>query len=109
MALEQVSIAAATAVVDYDLLQDSLFRTSQAARRVAAIGMAGSAAALDTIADLFVGTEKVATLYNSAVGANDRDSMFRVGANVPAGQPIRLIIKDAPSTNPINVAMDLIG
>tara|TARA_Y100000310_G_scaffold336001_2_gene419455 strand:+ start:957 stop:1283 length:327 start_codon:yes stop_codon:yes gene_type:complete len=104
--LLQESIAAATAVVGYDLLKDNSLRQSDRARRIVAVGMAGSAAALDTEADLFIGQVKVGNIFNSATGAPDRDSMYRVGAYVPPNQEVHLYVVDAPATNPINPAID---
>ena len=104
----QVSIAAATAVVNYDLLSSAIFRTDGRSRRIVAAGLAGSAAALDTIVRLMVGSNQVATMYNTGTGAPNRDDMFRVGENVPPNTPIHAYVVDAPSTNPINMALDLI-
>ena len=103
----QVSIAAATAVVGYDLAQATTWRVSNLPRRALAAGLAGSAAALDTKVDIFVGNVKVGEMYNSALGAPNRDAMFRIGYLVPAGAPISVIVTDAPATNPINFALDL--
>lgn len=103
----QVSVAAATAAVGYDLAAATTWRIASFPRRMVAVGMAGSAAALDTKVDIFVGNVKVGDLYNSATGAPNRDSMFRVGQMVPAGAPISIIVTDAPATNPINLAVDL--
>lgn len=103
----QVSIAAATAVVGFDLAAGTTWRVSNLPRRALAAGLAGSAAALDTKVDIFVGNVKVGEMFNSATGAPNRDSMFRIGYLVPAGAPISIIVTDAPATNPINFAMDL--
>lgn len=103
----QVSVAAAVGVVGYDLLQGTTWRVSGQPRRLVAIGLAGSAAALDTKVDVFIGNQKVGDMYNSGTGANNRDSMFRVGSIIPAGTPLSVIVTDAPATNPINVSADL--
>jgi len=103
----QVSIAAATAVLGYDLCQNTTWKTSGVPRSIHAAGLAGSAAALDTKVDLFVGDVKVGEFYNSSTGAVSRDTdMFRIGTRVPAGMPITARITDAPATNPINLVMD---
>ncbi|KKK87001.1 hypothetical protein LCGC14_2757620 [marine sediment metagenome] len=68
--------------------------------------MAGSAAALDTKVEVFVGAQKVGDLYNVDTGAVNRDAMFRVGTPVPAGVEVHLFVRDAPTTNPINCAVD---
>jgi len=104
--LGQVSVAAASAVLDYDLLRDQTFKTSQRARRIVAVGLAGSAAALDTKCKLMVGNLEVGVIYNAATGAPTRDHMFRIGAYVPPGAEVYLIVTDAPATNPINASID---
>lgn len=103
----QVSVAAATAVLGYDLAAATTWRVAAFDRIIVAAGLAGSAAALDTKIDIFVGNVKVGDMYNSGTGAPNRDSMFRVGYPVAAGAPISAIITDAPATNPINLALDL--
>ena len=108
MSLQQVSIAAATAVVGYDLLTSAEFQVAPYRRRIVASGLAGSAAALDTLIRLMVGNTEVAKQYNSATGAPDRDAMFRIGEDVPGGTEIRAYIVDAPATNPINLALDIV-
>tara|TARA_Y100000310_G_C20580372_1_gene762670 strand:- start:564 stop:890 length:327 start_codon:yes stop_codon:yes gene_type:complete len=103
--LLQTSVAAATAVVGYDIATPSSLVEAPYPRSIQAIGLAGSAAALDTAVDIFVGQVKIATLYNSATGAPNRDAMFPVGQDVPAGATLRAIVTDAPATNPINLAV----
>jgi len=103
----QTSVAAAVAVVGYDLTRDTTWRIASYARRAQAIGLAGSAAALDTKVDIFIGSVKIGEMYNSGTGAPNRDSMFRAGYPIPAGAPISVIVTDAPATNPINLAIDM--
>ena len=103
----QVSVAAATAVVDYDLLRNTQFKVSSRPRRLVAAGLRGSAAALDTLVALMVGTTEVGRIYNDATGAPNRDAMFRIGARVPPNMEITAKVVDAPATNPINLAVDL--
>ena len=105
----EFSIAAAVAVVGYDLARDTTWQAAQRPRFLRGAALAGSAAALDTIVDIFVDSVKVGELYNSATGAPTRDHLFPVGANVPSGANIKLIDRDAPGTNPINGILDIEG
>ena len=100
------SIAAATAVVGYDLIEGNSLKQSDKPRSLIAAALAGSAAALDTLVDIFVGQVKVGAMYNSAVGAPNRDHLFRIGVYVPANQEIHAYVVDAPATNPINIILD---
>jgi len=106
MSLGQVSIAAATAVVGYDLAQNTYWQQSRRPRRIIAIGLKGSAAALDTKIRLSVDAVQVGDIFNSGTGAPNRDDMFRIGAIVPAGAEVHAFVEDAPATNPINLAVD---
>lgn len=104
------SIAAATAVVGYDLLQNDINNTAQYPRVITRAGLAGSAAALDTVVDLYVGTQVVATLHNVATGAVLSDAHFRdVHKMVGAGEQVRAKVTDAPATNPINIVVEFDG
>ena len=107
-ALEQVSIPAATAVLDYDLLTDAAFKTANYPRRVVAGGCAGSAVILDAGVRLNIDNVYIATLYNSSLLAVTRDDMFRIGEIVPAGASLRAIVFDAAATSAIQLALDLI-
>jgi len=111
MSVEQMSVAAATAVLDYDLMDDApaSVRSAPYDRRLVAAGLAGSAAALDTKIELKIGVGSVGNMYNSSLAAPNRDDMFRLGEFVPANTPIQAIVRDAPATNPINLALDLVG
>lgn len=106
----QVSVAAATAVLGYDLAGDQTWRVSGNNRRLRAMGLAGSAAALDAKVGVFIGNTRIGELYNTSTGAVARNTdMFEGGQNVPAGTPISVIVEDAPVTNPLNFTVDLAG
>ena len=106
MPMEQISIAAATAILKYDLLQDSEFRQSDRPRRIVAAGLAGSAAALDSTVELLIGRTKAARLFNTKTGSPNRDDMMRVGDILPANSELHAIVTDAPATNPLNLFID---
>lgn len=109
MALNVLSVPAATAVVGYDLLTNRPEISSAGRGRVLrSIALTGSAAAGDTVVDIKVGDRTVATLYNSATGFPTNDaSKFDTQYGVPAGSAVSAIVVDAPATNPINLLLDL--
>lgn len=109
MALEEVSVAAAVAVIDFNLLGSSTFRQAGIFRTIRGVALAGSAAALDTLVEIIVGTNVVARCFNKATGAPTRDHLFPVGAGVPANTEVSARIVDAPTTNPINLVIDFGG
>jgi len=102
----EFSIAAATAVIGYDLMGGNSLNQARHDRFLRAAGLAGSAAALDTEVEVFVDQEKVGNIYNAATGAVTRDHMRSLGHYVPAGAQVRVMVKDAPVTNPINGVLD---
>lgn len=109
MALSVVSVAAATAVLGYDLLTARPDIAIGSGRRVLrAIGLTGSTAAGDTSVDFKVGNRIVATLFNSATGFPTADAgKFPTAFNIPPGSPLSVIVTDAPATNAINVLVDV--
>jgi len=109
MALSIVSVAAATAVVGYDLLTNRPDISSSGVRRVLrALALTGSAAAGDTAVDVKVGNRTVASLFNSATGFPTNDaSKFPTSYAVPPGSAVSVIVTDAPATNPINLLVDV--
>ncbi len=107
MGTGQISVAAATAVVGYDLFGDEWFQIMNEERELLGIGVAGSAAALDTLLELFVGTRKVGEYYNKATGAVLMDAhRVSLEEDVESGEMLHLYVMDAPTTNPINVDLE---
>lgn len=102
----EVSVAAATAVVDYDLFRDTTWQTVSYDRVVSSIAVCGSAAAGDTKVALFVDGEKVGEYYNTATGFPTADHDRALEIPVPAGARLSCIVTDAPATNPINVKIE---
>jgi len=102
-----VSVAAATAVVGYDLFQNEVWNVSDRPRRLRGIAVAGSAAAGDAAIDLYIGRYYVGRFYNLATGfPNIADHMIPLKGNlVPAGSKISCVVADAPGTNPINIIL----
>ena len=103
----QFSVAAATAVVNYDLAQNTLWGQSGARRWLNSVGVTGSAAALDTLVRVYAGARWLGDVYNSATGSVQRNSsMFRIGSWVQANEEVHVLVVDAPATNPINGVLD---
>lgn len=104
--IAQTSVAAATAVLGYNLLTGSVFDQVSWPRVLRGAALAGSAAALDAKIEIFIGTNKVAELYNSATGAPNRDHLFPINARIGPGEEVSAIVVDAPATNPLNGLFD---
>lgn len=105
MSIEQVSIAAASAPTQTNLLTNSDMRQAGHRRQITGAALVGSAAAGDTVVEIKVGTRTVARLFNTTTGFPTRDHLFPVLANVPGDSEISAIVTDAPATNPINLLL----
>ncbi len=103
----QVSVAAATAVVGYDMFRDQTWRVAARPRRLRGMAVAGSTAALDSAVDLFVDQFHVGRFYNSAPGFPLVDAhMIPLKGNlVPPGATVSAIVAIAPTTNPLNIIL----
>jgi hypothetical protein len=103
----EVSIAAATAVLGFDMFQNATWKTSAINRIIRAFGLAGSAVVGDCSVSLRVGQTEVVSKFNSALLFPKREEMISVNARVPAGMPIGCIITDAPATSVLNALIDI--
>lgn len=101
------SVAAATAVLEYDLMPVK-YRQSSRPRLVKTFALTGSGAAGDTIVEMSKGKIPLGSKYNSATGFPTRDHTFPINEHIPANDEISLIVKDAPVTNPINLSMEIV-
>lgn len=102
----QVSVLAATAVLDYDLFQNTNWNTASRARIVRGIACTGSTAINDAAFDFFVGQRLIGRFYNTRAGviAPLQEDIIGLGAlAVPVGSKLSAIVADAPATNPLIV------
>ena len=105
MGMGQVSVAAATAALGYDLTTGQIWATSSDDRIITGFAITGSAAAGDTKVDVFIDQVKILEAYNTTTGFPTRDHFYALDAFCPAGSKISVIVTDAASTNPINVVV----
>lgn len=106
MPLEVASVAAATAVVGYDLLTNyPAMRTSGSPRTLDDVALTGSAAAGDSEVSIRVENIQVVRIFNTATGFPTQDAakITLPGYFIPAGSPLSAIVLDAPTTNALNL------
>lgn len=104
MGVGQASVAAATAVVGYDLATGQIWQQSSGDRALTGFALKGSAASADTKVSLFIDTVKIGEFYNTSTGFPNKDDTVTLSDNYcPAGSQIHIYVDDAPATNPINV------
>ena len=108
MAIYEESVAAATAVLGYDMLQNATYKTSAAKRVLRAVSVTGSAAVGDCKVSFRIGQLEVVAKYNGALLFGNKDDMFPVGAVIPAGMPVSAIVVDAAASNALNIVLDII-
>lgn len=97
------SVAAATAVLGYDLMSNSILQSVGYPRVITGIGFTGSNAAGDCMADVIVDGRVYTQLVNIDTGYPNNDEIIPMNIPVPSGSKIIVRITDAASTNPINL------
>lgn len=109
-----VGTAAATAVLNYDLMSSgagSRHKTARHNRWITAFGLTGSTAVGDAAVDLYVGSKNYGTFINTTAGAakfpTSNADMKPLRIPVPAGDPISLVVTDAPATEVLAFTLDL--
>lgn len=100
-----VTVAAATAILDYDLLQNVVGKKDSRTRRLIGIAFCGSAAAADCAIELLVDSVSVGYLHNVATGWPTRDHLFPVNITIPGNSDFTVRVADAAATNPVNLIL----
>jgi len=109
MANTTIGVAAATAVLGYNMLQNRPDVQSSGRNRVLrGFALTGSAVVGDCSVDVKVGDRVVGTFFNSGLltPQADRD-VIPMAVNVPAGVPVSVIVVDAPATSIMYSMLDL--
>jgi len=99
----------ATYAVGLDHLADNRYVTSGLNRMIVGIAFVGSAAAGDCAVDVFVGSQHVATLYNSTTGLGvTKDDVLSYRVPVPAGARLSAPVVEASATNPTRLLVQTV-
>jgi len=102
------SVAAATAIVGADLMDGEVHARAPQDRTLAGVGLCGSAAIGDTEIELYIDEVRVGNFFNSKLAFPNNDELLPLEALfVPAGAQIRAVVRDAATTNPINLMLAL--
>lgn len=101
----RASVAAATAILGYDVLTNKVWRKSPITRRIVAVGLTGSAVINDSEVELYVNNELVAVFTPTTIGVvvPKRDDILPVNIMVPGGAELTFKVSDAPATNPFEL------
>lgn len=108
MPLQTVQATAAVAVVDYDLMQNAVFRIDTRPRRLRRAAYTGSAVIGDTKIRLMIGAREIGQMFNSALltPQANRD-MMDFNEPVPGGMQIYAIVTDAAATSIVYLMLEL--
>lgn len=102
------SVAAATAIVNFDLFTGQVWARAPQNRAITGMGLAGSAAAGDAEVEVFIDEVRVGNFFNNKLGFPNNDDLLPLeGLFIPGGAAIRAIVRDAPATNPLNAMVAL--
>jgi len=107
MPLYQLEVAAASAAVNDDLINNAPeqwkpARNVNRGRRIYRAALTGSAAAADTKIRLEVGGKPIAVMYNTSTGnLTTKDEILPIGATVPPNVDFKAVVIDAAATNPV--------
>ncbi len=105
MGMGQASVAAATAVLGYDLTNGQTWSVQGNDRGLTGFAITGSGAAGDTKCAIYVDQVLIGEFYNTTTGFPTKDHFYEIDAYVPSGSKISVLITDAPATNPINIVL----
>lgn len=94
------SVAAATAIVGYDLFTDEVWARSPVNRILVGSGVAGSAVIGDAEVELFIDEVRVGSFFNNRLLLPTQDEIQSLeDLFIPSGAQLRSIVRDAPATS----------
>jgi len=93
-------VAAATAIVGYNLFTDEVWARSPIDRILTGSGVSGSAVIGDTEIELFIDEVRVGSFFNNRLLLPTQDEIQDLeDLFIPAGAELRSIVRDAPATS----------
>ena len=94
------AVAAATAVVGYDLFTGEVWARSPVDRILTGTGVTGSAVIGDSEVELFIDEVRVGSFFNNRLLVPTQDEVVDLeDLYIPAGAQLRSIVRDAPATS----------
>jgi len=102
------SVPAATAVLGADLFIGQVWARSPMDRALDGIACRGSAAAGDTEIEVYIDEVRVGQFFNNLLAFPNIDDLLPLESlGIPAGAQLRAIVRDAATTNTINVMVSI--
>lgn len=102
------AVAAATAIVGYDMFTGEVWARAPQNRILTGIAVTGSAVIGDAEVEPHIDEVRVSNFFNSKLLLpNNDDLMTLESLGVPAGAQLRCIVRDAPATSILYVMVSL--
>lgn len=103
-----VSVAAATAVLNADLLVGERFKRVPQGRTLEGLALTGSAAIGDSEVEIFIDEVRVGSFFNNALAFPNNDHLLPLESLfIPGSAELQAIVIDAATTNPLNLMLAL--
>lgn len=103
-----VSVPAATAILNADLLTGERFKRTPQGRTLEGVALKGSAAPGDTEVEIFIDEVRVGDFFNNATGFPNNDDLLPLESLfIPGGAELQALVVDAATTNPVNLMLSL--
>jgi len=94
------AVAAATAIVGYDLFTGEVWARSPVDRILTGTGLTGSAVIGDTEVEMFIDEVRVGSFFNNRLLVPTQDEVIDLeDLFIPAGAQLRSLVRDAPATS----------
>jgi len=94
------AVAAATAIVGFDIFTGEVWARSPVDRILTGTGVTGSAVIGDTELEMFIDEVRVGSFFNNRLLVPTQDEVVDLeDLFIPAGAQLRSIVRDAPATS----------
>lgn len=101
-----VSVAAAVAILNADLLTGERYKRTPQGRTLEGLALTGSAAIGDAEVEIFIDEVRVGSFFNNALAFPNNDHLLPLESLfVPGGAELQAIVIDAATTNPLNLML----
>ena len=103
-----VSVAAAVAILNADLLAGERYKRTPQNRTLEGLALTGSAAIGDSEVEIFIDEIRVGSFFNNALDFPNNDHLIPLESLfIPGGAELQAIVIDAAATNPLNLMLSM--
>lgn len=103
-----VGVAAATAIIEYDMFVGQVWARQPQDRVITGQAVCGSAVVGDSELETFVDEVRIGNFFNSKLLLPNNDELMPLESlGIPGGAQLRCIVRDAPATSILYVMVAL--